>query len=96
MEGYQYGCSSCSAPKSKFGGRKRAGSMIAGNDSMVDSYALLRDTLARKHIRDPTKNTTTKKYGASRRRAAARRKAAARRARARAPVHRRRYGCGRY
>jgi hypothetical protein len=79
----QYGCGACAgATKKKFAGRRSAGvSSTASLDRMVDKYAILRDTLARKHIRDPTKDSSTvtkKKYG---RRTAKKRTVAAKRRR---------------
>jgi len=71
MDGFdqeQYGCGACAAPKKKFAGRRGVASTET-LDRMVDKYAVLRDTLARKHIKDPTKDTSvTKKYGARRHR----------------------------
>lgn len=100
MDQEQYGCGSCSAKKY---GRRPAGSASSADmDSMVDKYAILRDILARKGIKDPTKErTVSKKYGAKKRRSVARKAAAPRRkpATKRRSVARkapkRRYGCGR-
>lgn len=81
----QYGCGACSASaatKKKFAGRRSSGvSSSSALDRMVDKYAILRDTLARKHISDPTKDSATvtkKKYG---RRAAKKRTTVAKRRR---------------
>lgn len=88
----RYGCGSCA--QGKYGASSRRSNAITSMS--VDKYAVLRDTLARKGIRDPTMSSASAKYGARRRRRRATTKRVGGRRRSstasRYPV-RRRYGC---
>lgn len=82
----RYGCGSCA--KGKYGSSSRVANSLAAMS--IDKYAVLRDTLARKGLKDPTVASASAKYGARRRR---RRASAKRVGGRRRPVYSR-YGCG--